>query len=141
MPRTRMLMTRLALAAGLLLAGCLKSATGPSTPRTDDSGRPQPPVAPRQAVVHELHGDRRVDEYDWLRNRDAPEVQTYLEAENSYTRSMMRATAKIQRTLAQEFAARQPQGERLPSVRRGDYDYYARTAPDQEHPLYCRKRG
>jgi oligopeptidase B len=44
---------------------------------------PRPPVARRRPKVLEAHGDRRVDPYYWLREKDNPEVLAYLKAENS----------------------------------------------------------
>ena len=44
-----------------------------------------PPVAkivPKEITVH---GDTRVDNYFWLRDRSDPDVIAYLEAENRYT--------------------------------------------------------
>ena len=35
---------------------------------------PQPPVAPRRAGAHVAHGDIRPDDWQWLANRDDPEV-------------------------------------------------------------------
>ena len=34
-----------------------------------------PPRAPRRPHRHEKHGDVRVDDYYWLRERDNPEVR------------------------------------------------------------------
>ena len=45
---------------------------------------PEPPVARRVPSVRERHGDRVVDEYAWLRDRDDPDTIAYLEAENAY---------------------------------------------------------
>jgi oligopeptidase B len=36
--------------------------------------------------VLRAHGDERVDDWFWLRDRDDPHVREYLEAENAYTR-------------------------------------------------------
>ncbi|HEY2559011.1 MAG TPA: hypothetical protein VGI48_04795, partial [Caldimonas sp.] len=43
-----------------------------------------PPRAPREARDVSVHGDRRIDEYHWLRNRDDPRTLDYLRAENAY---------------------------------------------------------
>ena len=43
------------------------------------------PVAKMHPVTLELHGDTRVDNYYWLRERENPEVISYLEAENAHT--------------------------------------------------------
>src|SRR4051794_13532548 len=46
---------------------------------------PAPPVARRVPHVTEIHGDRLVDPYHWLREKDNSEVTAYLQAENAYT--------------------------------------------------------
>ncbi|MCW8985169.1 MAG: hypothetical protein OQK55_07490, partial [Thermoanaerobaculales bacterium] len=63
---------------------------------------PNVPVAPQaEKRPHELemHGDVRVDDYYWLRERTNPEVLAYLEAENTYTSSMMVETEAFQEEL------------------------------------------
>ena len=44
-----------------------------------------PPAAPREPFVSNVHGQRRVDEYHWLREKDSQRVRAHLEAENAYT--------------------------------------------------------
>ena len=53
-----------------------------AAPETDVTA----PVADRRPVLLEAHGQRRTDDYFWLRSdsRDDPDVLTYLEAENAY---------------------------------------------------------
>ena len=46
-----------------------------------------PPTAEKKPKELEIHGDVRVDDYYWLRERDNPAVIEYLEAENSYLES------------------------------------------------------
>src|ERR1700747_2716776 len=55
-----------------------------------------PPVARREPVEHVLHGDRRVDHYDWLRHKESPEVLAYLDAENAYTDIVLKPTESLQ---------------------------------------------
>src|SRR5258708_39869999 len=55
-------------------------------------------VARREPVEHVLHGDRRVDHYAWLRNKENPEVIAYLEAENAYTDAILKPTEPFQRS-------------------------------------------
>ena len=59
------------------------------------SDSPTPPVARRVPHVHEAHGDRRPDDYHWLRDRDDPEVTAYLEAENAYADSVMEPLRRL----------------------------------------------
>ncbi|MGD8896881.1 MAG: hypothetical protein PVJ73_12670, partial [Acidobacteriota bacterium] len=56
-----------------------------SVPPDDDgpvADPPSPPVAKTLPTVSEIHGDRRVDEYAWLREKSSPDVRAHLEAEN-----------------------------------------------------------
>ena len=46
---------------------------------------PAPPTAPRRDHAQTWHGATFVDPYFWLREKGAPEVEKYLEAENAYT--------------------------------------------------------
>jgi oligopeptidase B len=129
---------RLALAAALLLPACLKPA--PRTASSVSADVPQPPSAPREPTVHELHGERRLDEYAWMRNRDSPVVLTYLEAENEYTRAMMQSTEATQQRLYEEFVARMRHPGQLLEVRRGEYSYYSRLDAGKTYPTHYRKR-
>lgn len=43
-----------------------------------------PPVAARRPFAVTTHGDTRVDDYVWLRDRDNPSAIAYLEEENRY---------------------------------------------------------
>jgi len=49
----------------------------------------RPPVAALRPKVLEAHGDRRIDPYYWLREKDNPEVIAYLEAENAFAEGVM----------------------------------------------------
>ncbi|MCH7557823.1 MAG: oligopeptidase B, partial [Planctomycetes bacterium] len=58
-----------------------------------------PPAAKVIAKADTLHGDTRIDNYYWLREKSNPEVIKYLEAENKYTKAMMKNTEKFQEQL------------------------------------------
>ena len=62
-----------------------------------------PPVAKKIPQELEKHGDVRVDDYYWLRERDNPEVIAYLEAENEYTAKVMAHTESFQEALFEEI--------------------------------------
>ena len=47
-----------------------------------------PPVATPRRTETTLHGHTLVDDYAWLRERESPEVISYLEAQNAYTNSV-----------------------------------------------------
>lgn len=99
---------------------------------------PIPPVA--EVVPHELeaHGDVRIDDYYWLRDRDNPKVIAYLDAENAYMDSVMADTAPLQQTLFEEIKGRIKQTDSsVPALDHG-YGYYLRTEDGLEYPIYCR---
>jgi len=70
-----------------LLVMCSALALGCTAPngQGEPEVSPDPPIAAKHAEELEAHGDIRVDDYYWLRDRENPEVMAYLEAENQYT--------------------------------------------------------
>src|ERR1035441_2586022 len=77
------------LAGGCLLFLAFLMTVSTATPQTPSSVQrttpmPVPPVAKmvRKEIV--THGDKRLDDYFWLREKTNAEVIAYLEAENAY---------------------------------------------------------
>ena len=102
---------------------------------------PGPPVATPRPTVLEAHGDRRVDPYYWLRERDNPEVKAYLEAENAYTDAVMAPTAALQERLYREIVGRiQESDTSAPTLFKGWWTY-TRTVEGLDYEIYCRRRG
>ncbi|TET18145.1 MAG: hypothetical protein E3J78_06805, partial [Candidatus Cloacimonadota bacterium] len=66
----------------------------------------QPPVAKTIPKTDTIHGDIRIDEYFWLRERSNPEVIAYLNAENQFTEAMMKQTEGLQEQLYTEMTGR-----------------------------------
>ena len=102
---------------------------------------PAPPSAPRTPRVDVLHGDRRQDDYFWLRRKDDPEVTAYLEAENAYAATILKPTEAFQEALYAEMLARIKEDDQSVPYRRGDHFYYSRTEKGKQYPIYCRKAG
>ena len=102
---------------------------------------PQPPIAARRPHVLEHFGQRRVDDYFWLRQRDNPEVIAYLEAENAYTEAMTAHTEPLRETLYREFLSRIQETDLSVPVRRDDWFYYSRTEQGLDYPIFCRRHG
>src|ERR1019366_8900785 len=67
---------------------------------------PEPPIAARRQKILEKHGDRRIDPYYWMREKDNPEVRAYLEAENAYTEAVTAPTAELRERLYREILGR-----------------------------------
>ena len=119
---TRLL--RSALLALILLTGTAMPETTAAQERTTPL---EPPVAKKVPRVEVLHGDQRVDDYFWLREKSNPEVIAYLEAENAYTDAMMKGTAPFQEALYQEMLGRIKQTDLTVPYRLRGYYYYSRT--------------
>src|SRR5467141_1117126 len=101
---------------------------------------PQPPVARREPVEHALHGDRRVDHYAWLRQKENPDVIAYLEAENAYTDAILQPTEQLQEKLYQEMLGRIQQTDFTVPYRLRGYLYFTRTHEGKQYPLHFRRR-
>ena len=101
----------------------------------------QPPVARQVPKVDVIHGDRREDPYDWLRQKGAPDVIAHLEAENAYTDVVMKRTEAFQEALYAEMLARIKEDDQTVPYRRGEWVYYSRTETGKQYPIHCRKRG
>ena len=102
---------------------------------------PNPPVARVVPKVDTLHGEKRVDNYFWLREKGSPEVRAYLEAENAYTEAGMTDTQALQETLYKELLGRVKETDMAAPYRQGGYWYYTRMEKGKSYPIYCRKKG
>lgn len=100
-----------------------------------------PPVAARIAHTDTLHGDVRVDNYYWLREKSNPGVIAYLEAENDYTAAMMKHTEPLQEKLYDELLGRIKETDLSVPVREDEYFYYSRTEEGKQYTFYARKKG
>ena len=96
---------------------------------------PVPPVAPKKPKVDVLHGDRRQDDYFWLRQKDDPEVLAYLRAENAYTEALTKPTEGFQAALYTEMLARIKEDDWTVPFRRGRHFYYSRTEKGKQYPM------
>ncbi len=86
-------------------------------------------------------GETRVDNYFWLRDRKNPETIKYLEAENEYTREVMKPTDELQTRLYSEMLGRMKQTDMSAPVERDGYFYYTRTEEGKQYSIYCRRKG
>jgi oligopeptidase B len=106
-----------------------------------DDAFPKPPVARVVPAVSQVHGERRVDDYRWLREKEDPEVRAYLEAENAFAEAVMRPTVAFQAALYDEMLGRIQETDRNVPYRRGGFFYYSRTEQGKQYPIHGRRRG
>lgn len=105
------------------------------------SGNALPPKAKKIPRKTTVHGNELEDAYFWMRERDNPEVIEYLEAENAYTKEVMKDTEALQEKLYKEMLARIKETDLSVPVRLGDYFYYSRTEQGKQYSIKCRKKG
>lgn len=93
-------------------------------------------------IPHEvtLHGDTRIDNYHWMRNKQDPEVISYLEAENAFTQSYMNDTKDLQETIFKEMVGRIQETDTSSPYTLGDYQYYSHTFAGKQYTQNCRKK-
>jgi oligopeptidase B len=103
--------------------------------------KPSPPRAKVIPHISTVHGDPRVDDYFWMRDKADADVIAYLRAENAYTESVMKPTEDLQQTLYREIVGRIKETDLTVPVRRDDYFYYTRTEQGKQYSIYCRQRG
>jgi oligopeptidase B len=101
-------------------------------------------MAPKaKKIPHELslHGDTRIDNYYWLRERENPEVIKYLEDENKYLDAQMDDTKEFQESLYNEIIGRIKQTDISVPYKYEGYWYFTRYEEGKEYPIHCRKKG
>ena len=97
------------------------------------------PSAKKIQNILEMHGDKRVDNYFWMKERENPEVTKYLEEENAYCDFVMKDTEDFQEQLYEEMKARYKEDdESLPYFFNG-YWYIVRFEIGKEYPVFSRK--
>lgn len=100
---------------------------------------PTPPVAKKVPVTREIHGIKLVDQYSWLRNREAPEVMNYLKNENLFTEEIMKDTESLQKSLFEEMKSRIKETDLSVPYRIDEYMYYSRTEEGRQYRIHCRR--
>ena len=101
----------------------------------------RPPAAPVRPQVLEAHGDRRLDPFYWLRDKQNPEVLAYLEAENTYADSVMGEVADLQDRLYHEIVGRVQETDTSAPIYFKGWWTYTRTVEGLDYEIYCRRRG
>ena len=100
------------------------------------------PLSTPQAVrrPHERihHGDRVIDEYEWLRDREDPAVIAHLDAENAYADARLGHLDGLRETLFGEIKSRTKETDLSVPAREGDWWYYSRTQEGKQYASHCR---
>ena len=101
----------------------------------------QPPVAKIIPKILEKHGDKRIDNYYWLNNRENPEVIDYLNKENEYYHQATSHTKPLQDDLFSEMKSRIKEDDSSVPYLYNGYYYITRYETGKDYPIYARKKG
>ncbi|WP_396164405.1 S9 family peptidase [Flavobacterium sp.] len=105
------------------------------------SDKIQPPVAKIVPKTLEKHGDKRIDNYYWLNQRENPEVIDYLTKENEYYQKSTAHTKALQDDLFLEMKARIKEDDSSVPYLYNGYYYVTRYETGKDYPIYARKKG
>ncbi len=100
---------------------------------------PVPPRPERRPVILRHHGDERVDDWYWLRDRDDPAVRAHLEAENAYTEAVLAPVATLRARIFEEIKHRIEETDTSAPVPFGQFEYYTRTVEGLQYEIHCRR--
>jgi oligopeptidase B len=108
-------------------------------PESDATPTPAtPPIAKRVPSTRIHHGDAVTDPYEWLRDKDDPEVIAHLEAENAYTDARTAHLAPLREAIFEEIRSRTRETDLSVPVREGSWWYYGRSFEGRQYGAHCR---
>jgi oligopeptidase B len=102
---------------------------------------PTPPIARKEHTETQLHGIVLTDDYAWMRDKQNPEVTTFLEAENAYAEAVMAPLAGLRDDLYREMLSHVKQTDVSVPYRDGNWWYYTRTEEGLQYAVHCRTHG
>jgi len=132
----RGLSTRRFFAFGLAAAGAVPLASRLRFRSANAIGTPARafPIAPVVPKTFTAFDGVRIDNYDWLRDRQDPRVIAYLNAENAYADTRLESIKPLVDELAAELRAREAQEDASVPTAYNDYVYERRFAQGAHHP-------
>ncbi|WP_030522874.1 S9 family peptidase [Nocardia rhamnosiphila] len=108
------------------------------SPVTDAAAAAVAPTAKTVPFERVHHGDRFVDEYEWLRDKEDPEVIAHLEAENAYTEARTAHLAPLREKIFDEIKNRTQETDLSVPTRLGEHWYYSRSYEGKQYGVHCR---
>jgi oligopeptidase B len=117
------------------------SSSDTTTPAPSQPALTRAPVAERRPVPREHHGHVFTDDYDWLRDKESPEVIAHLEAENAYTAAVTADQEPLRKAIFGEIKAHTVETDLSVPSRKDDWWYFARTEEGKQYGVQCRVRA
>ena len=98
------------------------------------------PIAPIVPKRFKEFGGVRIDNYDWLRDREDPRVVAYLSAENAYAEARLESIRPLIDELAAELKAREAQEDATVPTAYNGYIYERRFSQGAQYPYVVRRK-
>ncbi|HET9630861.1 MAG TPA: S9 family peptidase [Terrabacter sp.] len=98
----------------------------------------QPPIARRDPVAREHHGDRFDDPYAWMADRESSELRELLVAENAYATERTEHLRPLAEQVFEEFRSRIEETDLSVPVRHDRWWYYSRTVEGEQYAVEAR---
>jgi oligopeptidase B len=98
------------------------------------------PIAPIVPKRFTAFGGVRIDNYDWLRDREDPRVVSYLNAENAYAEERLEQIKPLVKELAAELKAREAQEDATVPTAYNGYIYERRFSQGAQYPYVVRRK-
>jgi len=98
------------------------------------------PAAEKIPYQLKKHGDIRIDDYYWMKERENPEVIDYLERENDYYHKMTESTESFREDLFEELKGRIKEDDESVPYFLNRYWYITRFEKGKQYPIYTRKK-
>jgi oligopeptidase B len=96
------------------------------------------PQTARKPTERVQHGDVYIDDYEWLREKDDPEVLAHLHEENAYTNARTENLSLLREQIFEEIKERTRETDLSVPTREGDWWYYTRTVEGKQYGIHCR---
>ncbi len=112
-----------------------------ATLKNEMTEKKTPPIARKNHTEKGLYGAVLSDDYAWLREKENPEVEAYLDAENAYAEGDTAALGELREQLYKEMLSHIKQTDVSVPFRDRAWWYYVRTEEGLQYGINCRKRG
>ncbi|RBP62980.1 oligopeptidase B [Brevibacterium sanguinis] len=96
------------------------------------------PVAKKIPHERTHHGHTFIDDYEWMRDKESPEVIAHLEAENAWTEARTAHLEELRTAIFTEIRTRIKETDMSVPNRRGDYWYFSRTKAGLDYGISVR---
>ncbi|MDF7665566.1 prolyl oligopeptidase family serine peptidase [Bifidobacterium sp. ESL0745] len=112
--------------------------TNPMTTSPQTSAIPPVPQAKCEPHARTAHGDTFVDPYEWMRDKNSPELQRFVREENEYYKARAAGFDGLKHKLFEELKSRVDETDMSLPTRMDGYWYFVRTQEGLQYGVQCR---